>query len=283
MLTASLYREDGDQHAFRRLQVAFCRANPDYRIWHVRGATRVEALHDHMAVFFHEGQGEAASERATSPFGVGDVAILRPRESLCTDAPFSAVLFRLPERIGDDVPTFLRPDADPVFSDRPGGCATDPGAYRRVLLTWQPQHGPFIYRALNAHRVRMDDSLSHYHPAGRGPDELYLVQAAPPGAAIVHSDSVPRLLTPQDVRREEVPLLWRRVSVRAGDLVYIPAGEMHRGVGGIVAHVITVPGFVPGTELSLDHCLAQINERLGLQGDAAIPLHAATAHEQLVR
>ena len=283
MIVASLYREDGDPQAFRRLQVAFCRANPDYRMWHVRGVTRVEAMHDHMAVFFHEGQGEAASERATSPFTVGDVAILRPRESLCADAPFSAVLFRLPERIGDDVPTFLRPDADPVFNDQPGGCATDQQAYRRVLLTWQPQHGPFIYRALNAHRVRMDDALSHYHPPGRGPDELYLVQAAPPGAAIIHSDAVPRLLAPDTVRREEVPLLCRKVPVSAGDLVYIPAGEMHRGIGGVLAHVVTIPGFVPGTEHSLDHCLARINERFGLQGDAALPLHAATAHAQLVR
>jgi len=47
--------------------------------------------------------------------------------------------------------------------------------------------------------------------------------------------------------------------------------------------VITVPGFVPGAEIGLDHHLRAINERLGLVGAEALPLHAAGAERPIVR
>ena len=64
---------------------------------------------------------------------------------------------------------------------------------------------------------------------------------------------------------------------------YLPRGLAHRGVGGVLAQVITVPGFVPGKEIGLDHHLRAINERLGLTGGAALPLHAEGAAGPVVR
>ena len=68
-----------------------------------------------------------------------------------------------------------------------------------------------------------------------------------------------------------------------GDLVYLPRGTMHRGLGGVLAQVITAPGFKPGAEIGVDHHLFAINERLGLVGDDALPLHAANARQAVVK
>jgi hypothetical protein len=274
VFVASLYRHNSDPEGFRRLHAAFVQHNPDYRLWHTRGATRIDAT-EPLVVFFHGGQGEACCERATSNFTLGDVALLRPGETLCADAPFDAVLFALPVAIPDALPTFLRPDHDEVFRDRPGGCAPQPGAYRRALLTWQAEDGPFVLHGLNVHRVRMDDSISHYHPAHEGHDELYLVQDCKAGAALLHSDRVARILAADTVTRDEVRALIHRVPLAAGDLVYIPRGQMHRAVAGVLAHVIAVPGFRPGGEVALDEQILRINTRLGLRGHEALPVHAA--------
>ena len=76
----------------------------------------------------------------------------------------------------------IRPDWDPNITDIPGGCATETNAYRRILLTWKQEVGQYLYHALNAHRVRIMDSFSHYHPVEGGFDEFYLVQMALPDA-----------------------------------------------------------------------------------------------------
>jgi hypothetical protein len=123
----------------------------------------------------------------------------------------------------------------------------------------------------------MDDSLSHYHPVPGGHDELYLVQEARPGAAVLHSDRVARILACESVGREELAALVRRMPVATGDLVYIPAGEMHRAVAGMLAHVIAIPGFRAGGEIALDASLQRINERLQLRGHEALPVHVAPA------
>lgn len=272
MFVASLHRHNGDPEGFKRLQTAFVQRNRGYRMWHVRGATRIDAT-EALIVFFQAGEGEACSERATSFFSVGDVAVLRPCETLCTNAPFEAVMFAVPQTLPESLPTFLRPDHDSEFLDQPGGCATEAAAYRRALLTWDAADGPHVFRGLNAHRVRMVDSLSHYHPAEGGHDELYLVQEASSGAAILHSDRVARILTPDDVTRAEATALVRRLPLRQGDLVYVPAGEMHRAVAGVLAQVIAVPGFVPGAEIGLDEYLQRINVALDLKGHEALPLH----------
>ncbi|HLU38490.1 MAG TPA: hypothetical protein VK081_03840 [Planctomycetota bacterium] len=274
MFVASLHRQTGDPAGFQRLQAAFVQRNPGYRVWHARDVSRIDAT-ESLAVFFHRGAGTVRAAREESPFAVGDVALLRPGETLATDAPFDAVLFALPFGLPRALPTLLRPDHDPRLTDQPGGCADAPDAYRRVLLTWQEGPSGFVLRGLNTHRVRMDDSLSHYHPHDVGHDELYLVQDARPGAAVLHSDRVDRILAADTLTREEARSLIRRVSVATGDLVYIPRGEMHRAVAGVLAHVIAVPGFRPGGEVPLDAALQRINARLGLAGHDSLPVHVA--------
>ena len=63
-----------------------------------------------------------------------------------------------------------------------------------------------------------------------------------------------------------------------GDLIYLPRGTIHRGVWGVLAQVITVPGFKPGAEIGVDHHLKKINTNLGLEGDERVPFctNAAT-------
>ena len=68
-----------------------------------------------------------------------------------------------------------------------------------------------------------------------------------------------------------------------GDLVYLPRGVMHRGLGGVLAQVITVAGFRPGAEIGVDHHLRAINERLGLAQGEALPYHAAAAVRAVVK
>ena len=283
MFVAALHSLHGDSEGFGRLALAFCANNPGYGIEHVRGVRELPAADGSRVVFLHGGRGKADVARASSPLTLGDVVLLHPGASLRADAPFDAVVFATPEPFAADLPTFLRPDADAAVGDQPGGCATDAAAYRRILLTWNKSAGPYTYRALNAHRVRMDDSFSHFHPRADGFDELYLVQATEPGAAVLHSSEVERILAPESVTAAEARDLIQRVPVAVGDLVYIPRGEMHRGVGGVLAHVVTVPGFVPGRELGLDHCLRAINERLGLSGETALPYHVAASASQIVR
>ncbi|MEZ5965252.1 MAG: hypothetical protein R3F56_15570 [Planctomycetota bacterium] len=272
MFVASLHRLTGDPEGFRRLQAAFVQRHRGYRIWHVRRANRVDAT-ESLVVFFHGGEGEACTSGTSSSFCLGDVALLRPGDTLTTNAPFDAVLFAVPGAFPEALPAFLRPDHDPSVADVAGGCATEAGAYRRALLTWESSQGPYVFQGINTHRVRMVDSLSHYHPTEGGHDEFYLVQEAGPGAAVLYSDRVARILEPETVTREEVVSLIRRVPVQHGDLIYVPAGVMHRAVAGVLAHVIAVPGFAPGSEIGLDAHLQRINVALKLSSHEALPLH----------
>ena len=75
------------------------------------------------------------------------------------------------------------------------------------------------------------------------------------------------------VTRADVEGLVRRIPLRTGDLVYLPRGVVHRGIGGAVVQVITIPGFVPGAEIGVDDALQSLNDRLGLRGSAALPVH----------
>lgn len=219
-----------------------------------------------------------------SAIDVGDVILQRPGEELAVlGDPIDVVVFAVPEGPLGDVPPFLRPDHDPRIADTPGGCATDGGAYRRIVLTWLGESGPYSYRAINAHRVRMTDSFSHYHPHDGGFDEMYLVQHVAPGAQVITSDRVDLIERPERVTRDDARRLLRRTPVNVGDLVYVGRGEMHRGVGGVLAHVITVPGFIPESEIGVDHHLRAINERLGLRGVDALPYHLGASDGPVVK
>ena len=116
-----------------------------------------------------------------------------------------------------------------------------------------------------------------------GFDELYLVQMAMPGAKLYTSERTESIEDAGSVTRAEAAALIDVHALAVGDLVYLPRGTVHRGFGGVLAQVITVPGFRPGAEIGVDHLLREINERLGLEGEEALPFHAAAAAERVVK
>lgn len=280
--------DSGTRAGFDALAAAFAARNPGHTLDWFPAADAVAASPLPCVLLVQAGTSATTVHRpgrgvSTTEVGVGDVLVLAPGESVRFEAAVAVLVFTLPEAPAAAVPRVIRPDWDPRITDTPGGCATDEGAYRRVLLTWLDQNGPYTFHGLNVHRVRIDDSFTHYHPEQGGFDEFYLVQAVRPGARILTSPHVARLERPASIRRDEVDTLLSSTELAVGDLVYLPRGTAHRGLGGVLAQVITVPGFVPGAEIGLDHHLRAINERLGLRGAEALPLHAAAADGPRVR
>lgn len=263
------------------LRQAFETANPGYHLrYHPHLSTRRAA--DETVVLLVQ-DGSASLPGTTPALRVGDVIVLRDGEDLVLEGAVSAVEFGVPVPPPAGIPRLIRPDFDPRIADTPGGCADEQDAYRRILLTWLGDNGPYLYHALNCHRVRVQDSFTHYHPVDGGFDELYLVQGVQPGAKLYVSDQLQRIEHPDEVSAAEAAGLLRVIEPRAGDLILLPRGTVHRGVGGILAQIITVPGFVPGAEIGVDHHLRRINERLQLSGAAALPVHAAAADAPRVR
>jgi hypothetical protein len=127
------------------------------------------------------------------------------------------------------------------------------------------------------------DSFSHYHPIDQGFDEFYLVQMVLPGAKLFTSEKVNQITVPNEVEKSQVDELIQEHALEVGDLIYLPRGVMHRGFGGVLAQVITVPGFIPGSEIGVDHYLKQINENLGLKGKAALPFNRQASAYQVNR
>ncbi len=223
--------------------------------------------------FVQVGEGMCTLGKETSPYEVGDLLRLRQGDTVLFDPPAGVLVFTLPKPLAASRPSNIRPDWDENITDTPGGCATEGDAYRRILLTWQGKNGPYLSRQINAHRVRIWDSFTHYHPKEGGFDEFYLVQEAPPGARLVVGEDLAGILDPDDLGPEDAAGLLRSIPIQPDDLVYLPRGMVHRGVGGAVVQVITVPGFVPGAEIGVDRQLEEINSRFELQGDRALPVH----------
>ena len=270
--------DPASQDHFRTLADDFERRHPGYRIEHRRRIKRLVAMAPTVAFVQRidagrgdESHGVVAGHR--SSLTVGDVVVLRRGERLLATPPVDLVVFEVPSSVPSDLPAVIRPDHDPKITDTPGGCATERGAYRRIALTWLRDKGPYVWHALNSHRVRIEDSFTHYHPADGGFDEFYLVQMARPESRLISSTATEDILRPHDVDRAEAATLLHETKLEVGDLVYIPRGVTHRGVGGVLAHVITVPGFRPGAEIGVDRQLHAINERLGLSGEDALPFH----------
>jgi hypothetical protein len=283
MRIAHLGRPGGDPDGFAALREAFVTRNPGYDLAWLPRTTALASLPEARIAFVQSGQAKGSVGERASPLGCGDVIVLAPGESLALDAPLAVLVFSVPDPVDRAIPTFLRPDHDPALTDTPGGCATDAGAYRRVVLTWLDENGPFRYRALNCHRVRMTDSFSHYHPEDGGFDEMYLVQGVEPGGRLFTSAAVTEIERPDEVARERIADLVVETPIADGDLVWVGRGHMHRAVGGVLAHVITVPGFVPGSEIGLDHHLRALDERLPESAARRVPYHEGASHGPVIK
>ena len=276
---AHLGRPDGDRRGFDELCRRFAQANRGCTLAY--GSIAELAPSDRTRILFvHAGRGWAGvqrtSTRVLSEIAVGDAILLRPGDALSADPSLRTLAFHLGTPPPPGIPTFLRPDADPEIQNAPGGCAPESGAYRRLILTWLADKGPYVYHELNCHRVRIVDSPTHYHPLAGGFDEFYLVQEAEPGAHLLVSRAVEAIET-ERVTREQTAELFETIPLAPGDLVYLPRGTIHRGLGGVLAQVIALPGFVPGGEIVVDEHLSALNARLGLAGELALPVHATPA------
>ena len=283
---AHLGSPGGDAAGFAALRSAFMERNPGYDVRFHGSATWLARASAPRVVFVQAGETQGLVLRpagaASSDLAVGDIILLRPGQELRTEAPVDFVAFSVESALPAGLPTFVRPDWDPQITDTPGGCATETGAYRRVLLTWLERNGPYIFHGLNAHRVRIMDSFTHYHPRVDGFDEFYLVQMVQPGARILTSEAV-AAIEARTVGAGDTAALFRSTELFVGDLVYLPRGTIHRGLDGVLAQVITTPGFRPGAEIGVDHHLRAINESLGLTGDRALPFHLQGSQGPVVR
>jgi len=290
VLRAHLF-DDGDSAAFDRLKGAFEAANPGYRLTFEAAASTVTADDAARLVFVQapvEEEPAAAEIRSggnvvRTELHVGDIVTLRPGGSVTSEPAFAALVFDVPDAPGEGVPAAIRPDWDPGITDVPGGCATETGAYRRILLTWLQENGPYTFHGLNAHRVRITDSFTHYHPVDSGFDEFYLVQMSNDSDQLLTSYHAAEIESPGTMTPERARELFEVHDVRAGDLIYLPRGVIHRGLGGVLAQVITVPGFRPGAEIGVDHHLLAINNELGLEGPDALPFNVEASASAVVR
>ncbi len=274
----------GDSEAFTKLKAEFAERNPGYYIGYLKGVESVTAVDEYRVLFVQEGQPNIElSSGFNSEVTVGDIVLLKPGISLKADSAISFLQFTVPHPFADNIPEFIRPDWDPKITDIPGGCATETNAYRRILLTWKKEVGQYLYHSLNAHRVRIMDSFSHYHPEEGGFDEFYLVQMALPEARIITSNQVSAIIQPNTVSKTQAMGMLKSTKLNVGDLVYLPRGVMHRGIGGVLAQVITVPGFIPGSEIGVDHHLKAINQRLNLSQNEALPYHVDGADAPIIK
>src|SRR5690625_3857567 len=180
-----------DTESFNAMREVFKKRNPGYDMEYLSNTREVEPR-DYTRVLFVQAiegvtnqdvEAQAviigtSGSREESPAIVGDILILRKGEKMESDVETGFLVFKVPDPPENELPSFIRPDWDPNITYVPGGCATDIDAYRRILLTWKKDVGEYIYHAINAHRVRIYDSFSHYHPVQGGFDEFYQIGRA---------------------------------------------------------------------------------------------------------
>ena len=281
-LKVNLY--EGESDAFMPLKRSFQNQNAGYGIDWMPATLQVIAKPDMRVLFVQRGSGTATlSSGDASKIWQGDLILLRPGVGIETDSLIDYLSFSTPDDAPASLPAFIRPDWDPDITDTPGGCATETGAYRRILLTWLEDVGPYIFHSINAHRVRIMDSFTHYHPKDGGFDEFYLVQMAMPGARLLVSDHTMLIEDYESMEEEQLEGLLKEIGLKEGDLVYLPRGLIHRGLDGVLAQVITIPGFKPGSEIGVDYYLRKINQRFQLNGPDSLPYHYAASSEVLIK
>ena len=278
---------EGDTAGLSSIRETFINNNPGYDLDYLTATREVEAKDHTQVVFIQQGEGighiVSDNRSKQSELTVGDIVMLRKGEGMRLDTSSGLLVFTVPDAPEDNIPGFIRPDWDPNITDIPGGCATETNAYRRILLTWKSDVGKYLYHALNAHRVRITDSFSHYHPEVGGFDEFYLVQMVQPHARIITSEKTELIVQPEKVTEEQAKDLLQEHALSVGDLVYLPRGVVHRGIGGVLAQVITVPGFIPGSEIGVDHHLRKINERLKFADEMTIPYNEEASKSAVIK
>lgn len=281
MIRANLY-SDADKYS--TIQKTFQKNNPGYHLQFQPQINELEARTSQRILFVQKGGGTAhLNDQESSKISVGDIILLDPNTTLSIDSLVDLVIFTTPESPADSIPHFVRPDWDMNITDVPGGCATETNAYRRILLTWLGHVGKYLYKSLNAHRVRITDSFTHYHPKNHGFDEFYLVQMVQPGAAIITGNRHDLIENPDQIDKAIAKNLLQKTELHVGDLIYLPRGVVHRGIGGVLAQVITVPGFIPGAEIGVDHHLKRINEKLELSDNDRLPYNALAADIVMIK
>ena len=273
-----------DLGAFAEIKARFRTNNVGYDLEWYQPSYEVRRSEHMRALFVQTGGGTAkVSSGNSSKISVGDIILLKPQVELETDSLVAYLSFSLPTTPHDSIPIFIRPDWDDKITDVPGGCATETGAYRRILLTWLGKVGPYLYHSLNAHRVRIMDSFTHYHPIDGGFDEFYLVQMAMPGAKLISSPYTDQIENFKDLSKAEASSLLTETPLEVGDLIYIPRGVVHRGVGGVLAQVITIPGFKPGAEIGVDYHLRKLNQHLGLTGSDTLAYNTEASDRIVIK
>lgn len=273
----------GDEAGFAAIRKSFVENNPGYDLHYFPQVTKLDQQDGPRLAFLQKGGGTATINEQASKISVGDILNIPAGAALETDSLVDFLVFDIPEAPPTDIPVFIRPDWDPNITDTPGGCATETNAYRRILLTWENKNGPYLYHALNAHRVRIMNSFTHYHPVEGGFDEFYLVQMAQAKAKIITSEKVELITKPESVQKEDIDGLLQQTPLAVGDLVYLPRGVAHRGLDGVLAQVITVPGFIPGSEIGIDHHLKAINDHLSLADSERLPYHEEAAETVVIK
>ncbi len=275
---------EGDTAGFSNLRATFVERNPSYDLDFFYQVSEILPKEIYRLAFVQNGEGKAQlSNNQSSAFSVGDIIFIDKGQRLTTDSLLDVLVFDVPDPLPNEIPPFIRPDWDPNITDIPGGCATERNAYRRILLTWEDNVGEYLYHALNAHRVRIMDSFTHYHPVQGGFDEFYLVQMALPEAKLITSNQVDLIRQSEKVTKKDTEHLLDTTELQKGDLVYIPRGIAHRGLGGVLTQVITVPGFIPGSEIGIDHHLKAINDKFLLEGKDALPLNESASLSEVIK
>ena len=104
---------------------------------------------------------------------------------------------------------------------------------------------PLLVKLLDATRwlsvqVHPDDTYAHQHAGESGKTELWVILHAEPGAELIYGlkAGVDRQQLTQAAAEGDIEPLLHRVSIRAGDAIYLPAGTVHAlGPGAIVAEI----------------------------------------------
>ena len=253
-LIAHLGRDEGDNAGLATLRSMFRQRNPGYDIEYMAGVSHIPSARTARIVFVQEETAGRSSYPAMvnerhSETGGGDIIVLRSGESLDTKHAMDFLMFTVPSDLPDELPTFIRPDWDERITDTPGGCATETGAYRRILLTWLEKNGPYILhgrstpiacaspipsRTITRSRAASTSSTS-CRWCSRADD------SSSAGTRVQNRSSLTGSLSIDGAKSR----CSRTHALEVGDLVYIPRGIIHRGVGGVLAQVITDPRLPP--------------------------------------